>query len=112
VTKTNLDEIAVFFQEKITAMKTAFDNQLKTEEEVCLPCSLNSLSLLNRRQIAQKDKDSYEEKIEELEKQLTAETHTRRLLETQLLQEKREAETRLREALGQVSFLINTLSLF
>jgi ribosomal protein L16 Arg81 hydroxylase len=85
VDKTNLDEMALLLLKKITEMKSTFENKFKSEQEV-----------------AQKERDSSELKIEELEKQLSAESHARRLLETQLIQDKRESETRLREALAQV----------
>lgn len=68
-------------------MKSTFETKLTSEEE-----------------ITQKERESSESKIEELEKQLSAESHARRLLETQLIQDKRESETRLREAVAQVLF--------
>jgi hypothetical protein len=52
--------------------------------------------------LSQKEADSLEEKIERLEKQLAVETHARRLLETQSLQEKRDSEIRLRDLASQV----------
>lgn len=55
-------------------------------------------------QTTQKDRENLESKIEQLEKQLAAETYARRLLETQNLQEKRDAEVRLRDAAMQVIF--------
>jgi GMP synthase PP-ATPase subunit len=85
--------MAVLLVKKISDMKSSFENQLKSEQDA-----------------TQKERDLSDLKIEELEKQLSAETHARRLLETQLIQDKRESETRLREALAQVTLSLHLVS--
>lgn len=60
--------------------------------------------LTSTKDSSQKESEILEAKIEELEKQLQAESHARRLLETQILQEKRDSEARMRDALSQVCF--------
>ena len=53
-------------------------------------------------QIRKQEHEDLHDKIERLERELEAEVHSRRLLEAQNTLEKREAELRLRDAVGEV----------
>lgn len=80
--------MASLLENKITTMKSKYEHQLEITKDS-----------------SQKECENLEAKIEELEKQLQAESHARRLLETQILQEKRENEAQMRDALSQVLIL-------
>lgn len=55
-------------------------------------------------QESEKEAAKYEDRIEELQRLHETETHAKRMLETQLVQDKREHDMRHREALAQVGF--------
>ena len=65
-------------------------------------CFAHIYMLCNMTQDNQSKTNALEDRIAELQAQATAESHSRRMLEAQHAQEKRESDLRHREALAQV----------